>query len=277
MNLTVIIANYNGEELLPSCLNSLASGLKHVPKSKVIVVDNGSSDRSIELLKSSKHKFNDLKVIQNERNLGFAKAVNQAARASLGKYLLILNNDCLIEEDLVVKLLTHIRKHPKIIATQPVVMKDREIENIGYLVDTFVGRANVIKDLNLLAGLTKKSNRYVYGLSATCLLIRRDVFIQIGMFDESFHSYLEDVDLFVRLNKKAYQFSPMLTAFCKHRHMATSSKMGIYKQKQDLKNWLMIIFKNFSLFHIIQHFPSLFIERLRNLNGLIKAVIINKV
>jgi GT2 family glycosyltransferase len=93
------------------------------------------------------------------------------------------------------------------------------------------------------------------------------------MFDESFHSYLEDVDLFIRLNKNGYHYSPLLSASCVHFHMSTSKKMGFYKEYHDFANWIRIIFKNYSISFIIKHFPWLLVERLKNLSGILKKMV----
>lgn len=271
MRVSVLIPTYNGISLLEKCLHHLTGLDDFSQGDEILVVDNGSTDGTMALLEKMKKTLPRLRIIANRSNTGFAGAINQAARQARGKYLLVLNNDCFMEKTTLTRLLHYLEKENNEVATQPIVMNGDKIENIGYFVDTFIGKAMPVTNQALLV---QSDERYLYGLSATCLLIRRDVFLKIGLFDESFHSYLEDVDLFIRLSQGGYLFGPTLDSRCDHRHMATSSKMGIYKQKQDLKNWLRIIGKNFTAIHIIRHFPFLFVERLRNFNGVIKAVII---
>ena len=267
MDITAIIPTFNGKKLLDECIKRLDT--------EIVVVDNGSTDGTVEMLLS---KYPKIRVIKNSSNQGFAKAINQGARQVQSKYLLILNNDCFIQKDSIAKMHNFLKRHKDIVATQPVVYSRERIESIGYQVDTWVGKVNIVTQYHSqLSIFNSQIERYIYGLSATCLLIRRDIFLKVGMFDESFHSYLEDVDFFIRLHKKDYQYGPTLDASCRHIHMATSSKMGLYKQKQDLKNWIRIIIKNFPPNHIIKHFHTLFFERLRNLNGLLKAAIIRHV
>ncbi|HLD27218.1 MAG TPA: glycosyltransferase family 2 protein [Patescibacteria group bacterium] len=267
MDITAIIPTFNGMEMLDECIKGL--------NIEIVVVDNGSTDGTVEMLLS---KYPKIRIIKNSSNQGFAKAINQGARQVQSKYLLILNNDCIVEKNAILKMLSYVKKPKSFVATQPIVYSNDHIENIGYQVDTWVGKVNIVTQYHSqLSIFNSQIERYIYGLSATCLLIRRDIFLKVGMFDESFHSYLEDVDFFIRLSKKGYNYGPTLDASCRHIHMATSSKMGLYKQKQDLKNWVRIIIKNFPPNHIVKHFPSLFFERLRNLNGLLKAAIIRHI
>lgn len=116
-------------------------------------------------------------------------------------------------------------------------------------------------------------DRSIYGLSGTCLLIRKEIFMKVGMWDESFHSYLEDVDLAIRLYKAGYKVAPCLDAEVTHEHMATSSKMGLYKEKKDVKNWWRLILKHPDVFVRPGTIFPLLLERGRNINGLFKKIL----
>ncbi len=313
MDISVVIPTLNGKHLLEKNLPFLFDALEYAQKNcEIIIVDNNSHDNTdvyIEKLKNTKlHLRGDriterpprrciinglkkgtLQYVRFQKNRGFTGAVNEGVRKAAGKYILMLNNDCRLEKDTVKKMVDALEKHTEWVATQPVINKlrikeqEKEIENIGYEVDLYRGKARPIQKTKsikykacLPAGrvLSIKKDifrkRYLYGLSAACLLIRRDVFMKIGMFDEAFHSYLEDVDLFIRLAKNGYQYYPTLSAECLHDHMATSSRMGNYKEKQDVKNWARIIAKNYPASFTIWHFFPLFVERLRNISGLVK-------
>lgn len=273
MYLTIIIPTINGKKLLEKSLPVLVNALQDIHKHEIVAVDNNSRDGTENFLKTNYPKIEFIKL---KKNKGFTGAVNAGAKRTKGEYLLILNNDCLVERDTITKMINFLDKKKQVVATQPIIYKygTGEIENIGYMVDLYIGKAKVVTDPNFQFSIHNfRWNRYLYGLSATCLLIRQDIFVKIGMFDESFHSYLEDVDLFFRLSKKGYHYRPTLSAKCLHLHMATSKRMGLYKQKQDFKNWIRIIVKHYTLPFILRHFPSLGIERLRNLNGIIKKLV----
>ncbi len=96
MDLSIIIVSFNTKKLLKQCLESIKSENKEIKEQEIIVVDNGSTDGSLEMLKKFKESENqNLKIIENKNNLGFAKAVNQGIKASLGKFILLLNSSVL--------------------------------------------------------------------------------------------------------------------------------------------------------------------------------------
>ncbi len=268
MKVSIVIPHFNGFDALKKTLEALFASTFN--DFEVLVVDNNSSDESIQRLQK---EFPDVHIYSLKSNIGFAGGSNYGALQSRADLLLFLNNDCIIEKNTLQKLHKYLEDNSKIIATQPIVLDTKgNIENIGYVVDMTRAKAKVVtslKDVRMIVN-EQKTKAYIYGLSATCLLIKKDIFMKIGMFDESFHSYLEDVDMCVRLHLQGYRYAPCLTTSCIHYHMTTSSKMGLYKEKRDFINWIRIIAKNYPVRSIMINFPQLFIERLRNLNGILK-------
>ena len=273
MKISIIVPTYNGRELLQKYILPLEKEFQSSPVNEVLIVDNNSNDDTSDLFNSSSAFFKYLKLQKNE---GFTGAVNKGAEEATGDYLLILNNDCEITNLSLNSLIEFLNHNEKCVATQPIVMRSNlSIENIGYIVDLKKGKAKVVtkeEDIPEPVGSFKVwSKGYIYGLSAACLLINKSVFMEIGKLDESFHSYLEDVDLFLRLSKDGYHFSPCIDATVVHAHMSTSSKMRKYKEWHDFTNWIRIISKNYPIWFTLLHFPTLFMERLRNLSGYIKS------
>ena len=281
MELTVIIPTFNGKEILKKSLPYLFKSIESIKNisHEVIIVDNNSNDNTWQFIKNNYPKA---KYIKLDKNKGFSGAVNYGASHAKGKYMLILNNDCFVEKDTIGKMIDFLEENSIYIATQPIVYtSNKTIENIGHLIDLYKLKGKPVKsasEINKIKEIHKEDidifkTKYFYTLVGVCLMIRKDIFIKQGMFDSSFHSYHEDVDLFMRLAKKGYKYYPTLTAKCIHLHMLTSSKMGSYKQRQDFKNLIKIIIKNYPLKYIIIHFPSLIFERMRNLSGLIKSML----
>ena len=114
------------------------------------------------------------------------------------------------------------------------------------------------------------SSELIWGASAALTLYNKKIFNQVGGFDEDFFAYLEDVDLSFRLNNAGYETLYLPQAISYHLGGGTTSSMGNFRQKQTVKNWIYIILKNYSSTQLLTYFPSIFIERLRNLSGLIK-------
>ncbi|HNQ31564.1 MAG TPA: glycosyltransferase family 2 protein [Candidatus Woesebacteria bacterium] len=248
------------------------------PVTEVIVVVNGTGE---------KHAENFVHWQYLGKNKGFTGACNAGARAARGDMLLFLNDDCELTEEAIQKMVEFMESNPGIVGTQPVVRRQNKVqsteyqdmntvqntidakggvENIGFWVDTTIGKAFPVTEQAEMKH--SSSQQKVYGLSGTCLLIRKEVFEKVGMWDESFHSYLEDVDLAIRLHKLGHRVMPCLDAEAVHAHMTTSSRMGLYKPTQDVKNWWRLVVKHPDIFPL--SFPLL-LERVRNVSGLVKA------
>ena len=105
--LTIAIVTFNNEDTIRQTLNSIKNST--IPAKRIIIVDNGSTDKSIEKIK----KIKKIKVFKNNKNLGFAKAVNQGIKKSSGKYLLITNNDVVFKKDYLSVLVEYLQKNPK--------------------------------------------------------------------------------------------------------------------------------------------------------------------
>ena len=114
------------------------------------------------------------------------------------------------------------------------------------------------------------SSELIWGASAALTLYNKKIFNQVRGFDEDFFAYEEDVDLSLRFHNLGYTTLYAPKALSYHLGGATSSRMGNFRHRMDAKNWIYIILKNYSSTQLLIYFPSIFIERLRNLSGLIK-------
>jgi len=233
----------------------------------IIVIDNQPTEKKQKFVQSLITNYRSLiTYLPQQNNTGFAKAVNLGIKKAKSEWVLILNDDVIIKDKYIFEqLLAYAIKH-EFSAVSPFLKNSTgKIENLGYRVLP-AGRAELNFDK------TKIDQRSLDGLTAACLLIKKNDFDTVGGFDEHFFAYLEDVDLFLRLKKKGYTFGVDLAAEVIHESHATSSKMGNFKQKQDLKNWIRIIIRNWDKKTLISHFPQIVIERMRNVSGYIKAI-----
>lgn len=207
MMISVIIANHNGEEHLDRCLGSLGPP---GPQLEIILVDNASSDGSLDLVA---RRFPGVRVLPQTSNLGFAAANNIGAEVAKGDALLFLNNDAWLEPDALELLADRLEANRRVGLVAPRLRYPdghrqfswspaRGIlgEALQRLRNGFEARSWVHG--TLAKGLGRLAGRTWY--TAACILIRSSAFGQIGGFDSSFFMYFEDVDLCVRLEEAGW-------------------------------------------------------------------------
>ena len=215
MKLSVIIVNYNVRHFLEQCLNSVRKAAQHV-STEVWVVDNNSVDQSVEMVKE---KFPEVQLIANKDNPGFSIANNQAIRQSKGEYVLLLNPDTLVEETTFKKIVDFM-DHTADAGGLGVKMVDG---NGNFLPESKRGLPTPAVAFYKIFGLAKlfpKSKtfgRYHLGfldvdqinevdiLSGAFMLMRKTVLDKVGLLDETFFMYGEDVDLSYRIQKGGFK------------------------------------------------------------------------
>jgi len=202
--LSIIIVSWNVKELLKGCLQSIFKFQNNLAL-EVIVVDNASSDSTVEMIKK---EFPNVKVIANTNNLGFAAANNQGIKESTGEYLLILNPDTKIIKDSLKKMLDFIKQNNQVgiagfkhvnpdFTLQPSV---RRFPNFWPLFFILTKIYKIFPKLPAVEDYFAKDLDYkipqpVDQVAGSCMLIRKKVLEQIGLFDEKFFIWFEEVDL----------------------------------------------------------------------------------
>lgn len=208
--LSTIILNYNTRELTAEAVRSVQACVPDVSM-EIIVFDNGSVDNSVEYLRQ---RFPDIKLIESDRNLGFARAVNRAVTAAKGEYIWLVNSDCAVREDAAFVLLDYIKDNPEV-----AIVAGRLSHPDG----SFQGSCRHFPTYsNILFSRGSPLSRFTSGRDSytlpdyanptevdTCALanavIRREHFLKVGGFDERFFIYLEDTDLCKRLSEHGYK------------------------------------------------------------------------
>lgn len=220
VDISIIIVNYNVQYFIEQCLNSIFT-LSHFAGSKeVIVVDNDSQDGSVEMLKQ---KFPNVKLIANKANVGFSVANNQGFRIARGKYILMLNPDTLLEENTLQKCFDKMESEMSI-ATLGVKMLDGSGRFLPESKRGFPSPAASFYKFTGIHKLFPKSptiNKYYFGhvdedetaeveiLCGAFMFMRKSDLLEIGMLDEAFFMYGEDIDLsyrFTQARKKVVYF-----------------------------------------------------------------------
>ncbi|MDD4785454.1 MAG: glycosyltransferase family 2 protein [Candidatus Shapirobacteria bacterium] len=287
INFSIIIPNYNGSQFLADCLKSLLTSLSKLKSTEVeiILIDNASKDNSIEIFEQNIPKSFNYRILLNSKNKGFAGAVNQGIKIAKHQYVVLLNNDLTMSEDWFQLISQSIKdnKNPKVATFFGTVLTKDGTKYESQGLDFFYsGKCQNISNgfpfsKSLLTPCPVKGRVwegfFVWGASAALIVYKKEIIKKIGLFDEDFFAYEEDVDLALRLHNLNYQTLYIPKALSYHLGGGTSNKMGIFRNKMDTKNWIYIIIKNFSLKEISQNFFQIFEERLRNLSGLTKKTI----
>lgn len=255
--ISIIIVNYNVKHFLYQCLTSVKEAVRNID-SEIWVVDNNSVDGSVEMIKE---KFPDVKLIENKKNLGFAKANNQAIAQSKGKYILLLNPDTVIKEDTLEIVIDFMEKNSNAGAVGV-----RMVDGQGrFLRESKRGLPKPWASFFKMIGLTKifpKSKIFSYYylghlddnqiqkvevLSGAFMCIRKSVLDEIGYLDESFFMYGEDIDLSYRILKAKYDLYYIPTTTIIH-----------YKGESTKKSSLNYVFTfyNAMLIFVKKHYGS---------------------
>lgn len=216
IDVSIIIVSFNTAIVLNNCVSSIYKsclGFNY----EIIVVDNNSQDKSVQLIKDN---YPDVILIQNNKNILFAGANNLGAIVAKGKYLLLLNSDTIVENGNIEKLFFFLETAPQNVACAgPVVLnEDKTIQSEGYALPSVVERITMCFKLykiipRIIAklilpvgtpGLIQKSHRTGW-ISGCCMLINKNVYIDMGGLNERLGFYGEEVEFCYRLNKNKYQ------------------------------------------------------------------------
>lgn len=250
---SVVIPNFNGLSFIEACLLSLRRQTE--PEFEVIVVDNGSTDGSRELVEE---KFPEVRVIAFLENLGFCRAVNEGILASDTPYVILLNNDTEAEPDFVRELLKNIKHRRRAFSCAAKML------NL-YHRDVIDDAGNYYNALGWAFAAGKGQNEKKYDkprrIFASCggaVIYRREFLNQTGLFDEEHFAYLEDTDIGYRANILGYQnwFCPEARVY--HAGSGTSgSRYNLFKVRYSSRNNVYMIYKNMPFLQILLNLPLL--------------------
>lgn len=239
--ISVVIPNLNGVEDLTKCIDSL---LAQSLNPHIIVVDNASTDGSLELLQS---KYKNVEVIKNQVNRGFSGGVNPGIKRAIKKgdeYIALLNNDAVADKDWLKNLHSALSKNSRAgIATSKIIASNGKfLDSTGDFYTVWGLPFPRGRDEAELGKYDKKTE--VFGASGGASLYRVEMLKEIGLFDEDFFAYYEDVDLSFRAQLTGWKiiYEPKAVAY--HKIGATSSKMNGFVTQQTARNLPMLYLKN---------------------------------
>ena len=257
MKVSVVTPNYNGERFLEAFLESLENDSELI--GEVIIVDNGSDDGSRDYIKNCAFSF-PIRLVENTENLGFAPAVNQGISNAKYEYIFSLNNDTEVVKGSIRHMVELISSGDDIFSVQSKML---QYDNKNLIDD-------VGDEYNLL-GWTKKtgenhdSNEYVevseiFSSCAGAALYRKSLLEELGMFDDNFFAYMEDVDLAIRARINGYRNLLCPQAVVYHIGSATSgSRYNEFKVRLAARNNVWVVYKNIPIPFKITNFIFLFL------------------
>lgn len=249
-DLSVIIVNYNVKHFVEQCLYSVFNASKKL-KVEVFLVDNNSVDGSVAFVKQ---KFPQVKLIENKQNTGFSVANNQAIRASTGKYILLLNPDTVVQEDTFDKCFAFMEAHDdagglgiKMVDGKGNFLPEskRGLPTPAVAFYKIFGLAKLFPGSRKfgqyhLTYLDKEKNHVVDVLSGAFMLLRKEALDKVGLLDETFFMYGEDIDLSYRITLGGYK-----------NYYFSESSIIHYKGESTKKssvNYVIVFYKAMAIF-----------------------------
>ena len=238
IDVTVCVVNWNGAQWLPDCLESLrrVQGLRK----EVIVVDNGSSDESAKLVREM---FPEVRLVANSDNRGFARANNQAMRLARGRCLFLLNNDAVLREGCLESLVHFLDGRPRAgMVAGRLENADGSTQFLYYPV-TLPSLASLTADLFWLNRIwphnrlsrSKLAREWdpsrpcrMEQIPGACMLVRREALEAVGLFDEGYSFWYEDVDLCARFLSAGWESWYVPDAHVFHRGGASAGRLDFY-------------------------------------------------
>lgn len=254
----IVILNWNGKHFLEKFLPSV---IAHTQGARIIVADNASTDDSLEFLKNN---YPSIEIIVNESNGGFAKGYNDALKFVESKFYLLLNSDIEVTENWLLPLIEAMRDtnlagcQPKVLSYQHQTMFEHAGAAGGFLDRNYFPfcRGRIFDKFEYDEG-QYDSETEVFWATGAAMMIRSDLFHEVGGFDESFFAHMEEIDLCWRLKKRGFAFKAIPNSHIFHVGGGTLPYLSPRKTYLNFRNSLFMIVKN--------HDGNLFLKLLHRL------------
>jgi len=242
LDLSIIIVSWNAKAYLLECLQSLKSEANSC-QAEIIIVDNASTDGSVEAVRE---EFSHVKLVVNTANLGFAKANNIGIEQSAGRYICLVNSDVKVLQGCLASMLAYLDHHPHVGLLGPKVFNPDltlqrscwKFPTLGNSLSRALGLDTIFPHLTFFPHDTAG---VVEVLSGCFLMARREALDQVGLLDENFFMYAEDVDWCKRFGDAGWQAVYLPTATIIHFGGGSSSqapvKFYIEQQRANLQYW----------------------------------------
>ena len=250
---SIVIPHWNNVEILSECLESISA--TDFDNFEIIVVDNASSDNSVSWVKSN---YPNVKLIENDKNYGYAGGCNIGAEAASGDFLIFLNNDTVQEKDWISNLIRTINSDDKIAAVQPKILNyyDRNVFDYaggsGGHMDIYCfpfARGRIFSFQENDEGQYNNKEKCFWS-SGTCFMVRRELFQKAGGFDDSFFAHMEEIDLCWRLYAMGFEVWVDPDSVVYHKNALTLPMYSHKKYYLNHRNSLLMLLGNYSIKNI---------------------------
>lgn len=220
VDLSIIILNYNTKDFLIRCLQSIKEADLVGIEIEIIVVDNASTDKSVEEIRNSKYEIRNLKIIQNKQNLGFSRGNNVGVRYAKGRYVLFLNPDTMVSKDSLKVAYEYMEEHPDVgVSGVRLELADGTLDDACHRgfptpwnsLTHFFGLEKAFPKSRIFARyslgwlIDSKEPHEVDSISGAFFFVRREAARQVAWWDEDFFWYGEDLDFCYRLKLKGWK------------------------------------------------------------------------
>jgi len=245
-NIAVVILNWNGAKYLKQFLPSV---IDHSPEADVIVIDNCSSDESIQLLKE---KFASVQIIQLDKNYGFAEGYNRGLQHLNYEFFVLLNSDVEVPENWLAPQIQYLESDAKLAACAPLILSHAEPDCFEY-----AGAAGGYLDKDGFAFCAGRifyafekntgqynTNRQVFWASGAALTIKSSAWKEVNGFDGTFFAHMEEIDLCWRLKNRGYKIGVCGEAKVYHIGGGTLDRQSSFKTYLNFRNNLFLLLKN---------------------------------
>lgn len=257
---SIILVNWNGKAYIGECLRTLGN-ITYRPY-EVIVVDNASIDGSVSYIKQS---FPKVRVIENKKNIGFAQGNNTALPITRGKFVLLLNTDTTVDPRFLTQLVESIQRDESIGVVQPKVLLASEKERIDSVGAFFLPTGLLYhfgrEKIEMMPQYSHPMK--IFTAKGVCMLIRKSVIDNIGLFDPDYFAYFEETDFCMRVWLSGFSvwYEPKARVY--HQGGAAFGKeITPFIYFHSVKNMVCTYLKNLSLFRCFTTIPSLVIFHL---------------
>ncbi len=253
----VVILNFNGEKLLQQFLPSV---IEHSSQAKIIVVDNGSTDSSVSLLKKS---FPKVDLLLFEKNLGYSGGYNTALTKIDSEIVVLLNSDVEVTRDWLTSPLKLLNSNSNVVAVQPKILAYHQKNQFEY-----AGAAGGFIDTmgypfcrgRIFNTVEKDKGQYndlieIFWASGACLFIKKDKYLEVGGLDVDFFAHMEEIDLCWRLHRAGFSIFYDGESVVYHVGGATLAAGSPRKVFFNFKNGLTLLIKNLPAGELVYKFP----------------------